>query len=286
MLNTKGIIGEKLKCLRNENKSKYEEIRAEYGSWLKDYEVAKILKVRRDNEICRQCKGLPCVKNNDLHTVATFKVDENTQSLVVSYATCKNWRNARRKNQFKNCKIPLRYIGKNFSDYEVTAGNKAAVAWARYAIKNPQEGLLFYGVPGCGKTMLVAILAQELVSKGKRLIFGDVPTILDELKNTFGGESQSTFEELMRELESTDVLILDDLGTENTTDWALERLYVIINNRYNAGKPIIVTSNYDAEGLIKRFKGGVVGKRIVSRLSEMCHTVEVGGGDRRLKGGG
>ena len=104
---------------------------------------------------------------------------------------------------------------------------------------------------------------------------------------------QTSLEELMKALEEVDLLILDDIGTENPTEWAAERLYLIVNSRYSAGKPIIATSNFNAAELVNRLKtrdksgrlieSDVTGQRIVSRLCEMCQPVKIGGVDRRLR---
>ena len=84
-------------------------------------------------------------------------------------------------------------------------------------------------------------------------------------------------------LQAADVLILDDLGVENPTAWVAERMYVIINARYNGQKPVIVTSNFTLDGLISRFADEITGTRIVSRLKQMCKLAEISGGDRRLR---
>ena len=131
-------------------------------------------------------------------------------------------------------------------------------------------------------------MAQHVIHSNNNLnvIFGDVPSILDDLKSTFSrkpDDNRPRIEELMNELQEVDILVLDDIGTEYSTEWALERLYMIINNRYNVGKPIIATSNFNAEKLKSRFKDNVTGARIVSRLCEMCKAVELKGYDHRIR---
>ena len=115
------------------------------------------------------------------------------------------------------------------------------------------------------------------------MIFGDVPSLLDDLKATFDKKSESSFEQLMNDLTRADMLILDDIGAEYSTDWAVERLYTVINNRYNAGRPILSTSNYGKDELKRHFKGNMTGSRIVSRLVEMGEMILIGGKDRRYK---
>ena len=114
------------------------------------------------------------------------------------------------------------------------------------------------------------------MKKGYSVVFGDVPSLLDDIKSTFDREStvddgygykKSAYEVIMNEIENADVLILDDIGAEKATDWATEKIYSIVNNRYNAQKAVIVTSNFDGEGLIQHY-GGFRGRRIVSRFEE------------------
>lgn len=267
-----------------------EEVYAKYGDWVSPIEAHEIIKAAKEKAFCEKCQGLPCLKSTNKQCRQVVKVDAEKHTVTVGFlTTCEYVMRARRKSRFRKCKIPKVYEGKTFEDYEVTPQNKAAVEWAKWAIRNPQEGILFYGIPGVGKTFLVAIIAQELVSQGKSLIFGDVPSLLDELKATFnrkqaaGDVYQPSIDELMTELARVEVLVLDDIGTEYSTAWALERLYMIINNRCNEGKPIIATSNFNAETLAARFKDNVMGKRIVSRLCEVCKAVELKGYDRRLR---
>ena len=254
------------------------ELRKEIGDWLTLADAKQIQAAREDAEYCAKCQGLPCTKNKSPRWKSKLTVDVESQRVEVRSAVCE-FEKARRKKaelqrRFKRCGIPAKYVGKTFEDYQVTPQNTRAVKAAKWATKNPDKGIYFHGMTGCGKTFLAAIIAQELLKAGKTVIFGDVPTLLDTLKGTFAKDSDTTIEELMDELQNADVLVLDDIGTEYPTDWAAERLYMVVNNRYNAGKPIIVTSNYAPKKLLERFKGNVTGARIVSRLCQMCEVVE------------
>ena len=115
----------------------------------------------------------------------------------------------------------------------------------------------------------------------KSVIFGDVPALLADLKATF--DSGGT-EQLLDCYCNCDLLILDDLGAGQMTDWSVGTIYQIVNSRYSAEKSIVVTSNYDLSGLeeILSRKGDVAGKRIVSRLREITFQCFLGTKDRRL----
>lgn len=172
--------------------------------------------------------------------------------------------------------IPLRFIGKSFSDYQITPDNAESVKIAKwYTAEKPAQGLYLYGECGTGKTFLASLIAQEFDS-----LFTDTPTLMDELKATFdGGDTES----LLKRYTQCGLLILDDIGAGQITPWNVGILYRIINARYNANKPIIATSNYDLDGLTAILSkiDAFTAKRITSRLSEMCIQAFLGLKDRR-----
>ncbi len=174
--------------------------------------------------------------------------------------------------------IPDRYIGKTFSDYQVTSDNAEAVKIARwYTATKPAKGLYLYGNCGTGKTYLASLIAQEFIGQG--VIFGDVPDLMARLKATFddGGT-----EALLKRYTTCGLLILDDIGAGQITPWNVGILYQVINARYNAEKPVIATSNYDLDGLQSALKAdALTAKRIISRLSEMTIQAFLGLKDRR-----
>ena len=274
----------KKKRQSEENLSK---LRAEIGSWISPLDAENIQLARQDAEICGRCEGFPCPKTTCQFATRQVKIDLVNQQVELRAGNCKILRaqlkQKANERKFKRCGIPAQYVGKTFEDYQVTPENARAVKAAKWAIKNPDKGLFLYGMTGCGKTFLAAIIAQELLKEGKSVVFGDVPSLLDTLKGTFDKNSDATIEELMDELQKVDVLVLDDIGTEYPTDWAAERLYMVVNNRYNAGKPIIVTSNYSPRKLSERFKSNITGARIVSRLCQMCAVAENQEKDFRMR---
>lgn len=270
----------------------YPRIFQKYGE-MSEHHADEVYKAEKTLAECEKCTGLPCQTSAKgwipvIKGVTKFGVD-------IRVAPCKFLREKERQAKisraFKMAKMPPRYIGKSFADYEVTADNKAAVKAANELVENPQFGLYIYGKPGTGKTFLAAIIAQELIHKGKSVIFGDVPSVLDDLKDTFDGGGENKLSQLMSMLAETDMLVLDDLGTEVPTEWAVERLYKIINDRYNSDKPLIVTSNYKPNIVGERMNhpkkkegtyDSVTGDRIISRLLQMCKGVMIKGEDRRF----
>jgi DNA replication protein DnaC len=108
--------------------------------------------------------------------------------------------------------------------------------------KLPEGWLVFMGVTGCGKTHLAAAIANYRLKEGKPVKFEVVPDLLDHLRLTFNPESTVTYDQLFEEVKNAPLLILDDLGEQSTTSWAQEKLYQVINYRYNAQLLTVITT--------------------------------------------
>jgi len=110
--------------------------------------------------------------------------------------------------------------------------------------ENPGGWLVLMGGYGCGKTHLAAAIANyALHDLNMAPIVAVVPDLLDYLRTTFGPDTETSYDERFSAFRGADLLILDDLGTENTTPWAREKLFQIINHRYNEQLPLVVTTN-------------------------------------------
>jgi DNA replication protein DnaC len=109
--------------------------------------------------------------------------------------------------------------------------------------KAPEGWLVFMGVNGCGKTHLAAAIANHVLQEGKAVKFVVVPDLLDHLRSTFSPQSPVSYDHLFEEVKNAPLLILDDLGKQTTTPWAEEKLYQIINHRYNHQLPTVFTTN-------------------------------------------
>lgn len=108
--------------------------------------------------------------------------------------------------------------------------------------KNPQGWLVFMGTYGCGKTHLAAAIANVQAEHGHPPLFVVVPDLLDHLRATFAPNSAVTLDRRFEDVRSASLLILDDLGTQATSDWAREKLYQLFNHRYNAELPTVITT--------------------------------------------
>ncbi len=128
-------------------------------------------------------------------------------------------------------------------------------AWS-YA-QAPRGWLILKGGYGCGKTHLAAAIANYQVEQGRPVLFVVVPDLLDHLRAAFGPGSPSSFDERFELVRKAPMLILDDLGAHSGTSWAQEKLYQILNYRYNAQLPTIITSNCELEELDPRLRSRI-----------------------------
>lgn len=133
-----------------------------------------------------------------------------------------------------------------------------AVEFAR----SPEGWLIFQGVNGCGKTHLAAAIANYRLAQGKPALFVVVPDLLDHLRSTFSPDSKISYDEFSEKLKETPLLILDDFGEQSTTPWAQEKLYQLINYRYNARLPMVITTCLSLDEIETRISSRMVDPRI------------------------
>ena len=123
------------------------------------------------------------------------------------------------------------------------AGVAEAFRAATEYAQDPHGWLVLVGPVGCGKTHLAAAIANQYLADGFKPFFVNVPELLDHLRSTFAPSSAVTYDERFEEVRNAELLILDDLGTESSSEWAREKIYQIFNRRYNVGAPTVVTMN-------------------------------------------
>jgi len=118
---------------------------------------------------------------------------------------------------------------------------------ARDFAKEPDGWLVFQGENGCGKTHLAAAIVNFRYQNKKPALFVVVPDFLDHLRSTFQPESKTSYDRLFESVKNTPLLVLDDFGKQSTTPWAQEKLYQVINYRYNAQLSTVITTNLSTE---------------------------------------
>ena len=201
---------------------------------------------------------------------------------------CDCWREQVGQQRLADANIPKRYQHctlANFAAYNESL--EQAVRKARRVAESfpvGDAGLLLEGQPGVGKTHLaVAVLKQVIQTSGARGLFYDTRDLLRVIRSTYDPSIRTTELEVLRPVMEADLLVLDDLGAEKTSEWVEETMNLIVNTRYNEQRLTIFTSNYqdipdDTEPNSLLFR---IGYRMRSRLHEMCEFVEMDGADYR-----
>ena len=119
------------------------------------------------------------------------------------------------------------------------------------------NGLWFYGDVGTGKTSLAMLVARRALEAGRSVAIYSVPRLLYELRASYDVDTRESFLSLFKRLCSVDLLVLDDLGAERQTEWVIEQLYSIVNERWQNRASIVVTSNVprdDQQGPIEQLQ--------------------------------
>jgi DNA replication protein DnaC len=184
--------------------------------------------------------------------------------------------------------IPPRYRGVSFdrppvADMARDLQTKLAVTEVQAFVEDLDarlaegRGLWLFGDTGTGKTTLAMLISKAALEAGRTVAIYSLPKLLARIRRTYdsepGGDSYLSFFE---RLTSVDLLHIDDLGAEKRSDWVLEQLYALINERYEAQRAVLITTNLPHPELEEQ-----IGPRTVSRLTQMCDEVEVRGDDRR-----
>lgn len=136
---------------------------------------------------------------------------------------------------------------------------ESAVAYA----ESPDGWMVFMGPYGCGKTHLAAAIANYRASQGYPVMFVVVSDLMDHLRATFNPRSTVSYDRRFEEIRSAPLLVLDDLGMESMTPWVKEKLYQLINVRYNGRMPTVITTASSLDELDERMRSRLGDRRLV-----------------------
>jgi DNA replication protein DnaC len=205
---------------------------------------------------------------------------------VARACECREARLRRGRNRGVASVIPRKFQGVSFDRPPVSTEIDAAVVQAvRNWVDNmganlgTGRGLWLFGDTGTGKTTLAMLVSKSAIEAGRSVAIYSLPKLLARIRQTYdaepGGDSYLSF---FGRLTSVDLLHIDDLGAEKRSDWVLEQLYALVNERYEAQRSILVTTNLEENELEAQ-----IGARTVSRLVEICEQVPLYGTDRRIE---
>jgi DNA replication protein DnaC len=179
-----------------------------------------------------------------------------------------------------NQTLPPRYRSVSFDAPPVaemarTARSRVVVAEIRAFIDaldanlSQGRGLWLTGDVGTGKTTLAMLVSRHAIEAGHTVAIYSLPRLLARIRRTYDAEwNEDSYLSFFQRLTSVALLHIDDLGAEKQSDWVLEQLYTIVDERYQTERSLIVTTNLGVEELEKQ-----IGQRTVSRLTEMCESL-------------
>ena len=206
---------------------------------------------------------------------------------VARPCECRERRVSRARSRGVASVIPARFRGVSFDRPPVTDIDPAAVgAVEEFAADldshlEAGRGLWLMGSVGTGKTTLAMLVSKLALERGHSVAIYSLPRLLARIRRTYEAQAgEQSYLEFFERLTSVDLLHIDDLGAEKRTDWVLEQLYAIVDERYGSQRSIVATTNLDEPELREQ-----IGERTVSRLVEICgdHMIPLHGNDRRIE---
>jgi DNA replication protein DnaC len=209
-----------------------------------------------------------------------FLVDEATR--VATPCRCRPQQVERRRARSLSAVIPRKYRGVSFDRPPVSDLPVPQVQVVKRFVRDIDanldsgRGLWFEGTVGTGKTTLAMLVSRAALDARRSVAIYSLPRLLAEIRATFEADSEGSYVDFLDRLAAVDLLHVDDVGAERTSDWVLEQLYAIVNARYEDERSVIITTNLERDPLVEQIK-----ERTVSRLEEMCTLVPLYGEDAR-----
>ena len=209
-----------------------------------------------------------------------FIVDEHTNT--ATDCRCRAQRSSRLRARSLSSVIPRRYRGVSFDRPPVTQISPPVTAAVRRFVDRIDDnldagrGLWLFGSVGTGKTTLAMLVSRHAHEAGRSVAIYSLPRLLTEIRATYDDARTTSHDDLIDRLIAVDLLQIDDVGAEKTSEWVLEELYTIVNGRYENERSIVVTTNLERDELAAQ-----ITERTVSRLEEMCEVLPLWGDDAR-----
>jgi DNA replication protein DnaC len=191
------------------------------------------------------------------------------------------------ERQLAQARIPRRYQHCELANFEqntdsLREAHRRARAFVQ-AFPVVDRGLLLRGRNGVGKTHLAVAILKEAVRSGGRGFFYETRELLKLVRDSYASDGEISEMDVLRPVLDADLLVLDDLGAEKTSEWVQETLGLVVNTRYSEQRATIFTTNLRNSTALDDLQSLRVqlGERTRSRLLEMCHDIELDGPDVR-----
>lgn len=158
------------------------------------------------------------------------------------------------------------------------ANPQVSTACERYAdtfSQNDRYGLILHGGVGTGKSFMAAAIANRVIDHGFTALQTDIGSIATAMESSFEKRKAT-----LKRILGYDLLVIDDIGAQRSTEYMMQHVYSVIDGRYRQGRPMVITTNLDFAGLSGGLASGPWG-RIFDRISEVCYPVEFAGKSRR-----
>lgn len=180
----------------------------------------------------------------------------------------------------RKCMLDMKFKNSTFSNWNKSESSRKVIEVCKNYYTNFNQnyseniGMILNGGVGIGKTYAVSSIANELINDEISVICVSINSLLRRFKDNYSnGISENV---VLKEISEVKLLIIDDLGTEQSSEWFNTIFYEIIDNRYRQDKPLIITTNLTIDQIEKKYHA-----RITSRIFEMCVPINCGCGDIR-----